>query len=257
MKLTLIGKALTHSQSPKIWERIFTCNNVNGTFTISDIPSISHLQEIIKEKDLDGFTVTIPYKQEIIPLLHSISPEAKAIGAINAVQIIEGKLHGYNTDLIGYERLLAATAAKASVDLQQKLRTLILGHGGAAKAVIYAHHKMGHDITIVSRHADKNVPSIAYEDISTLQPYDIIVNTTPLGMFPNTETYPAIPYSTIRQNTIAIDLVYNPQFTTFCKLCSTNGAIAQSGLLMLEQQAEAFFEIILNNNTKISTENKL
>ncbi len=240
MKLALLGRNLSHSYSIKLWNELWHKKGVKGHFQIIDTDDISNIRISVKELDLDGFTVTIPYKEDIIPLLDVISPEAKAAGAVNAVQIKGNKFYGYNTDIYGYIALLQYAVQST------KNRVLICGYGGAAKAVEYAHQQLGHNITVASRRPIEGKVTISYSDLEKkgLGEFDIIVNTTPLGMYPNTETFPPLPYTTIAKGSVAIDLVYNPSETAFMKLCTDNGASAHNGLLMLEKQAESFYNIL-------------
>lgn len=221
----LLGHPLSHSFS-KSWfeERGYPFQNFDYATVeefLATLPS-----------DLQGFTVTIPHKEAIIPYLSEIDPTAKEVGAVNCVTVRDGKLKGYNTDIIGFTESL-----RPHLTSEHK-RAAVLGSGGASKAVQFSLRELGIDYIVVSRSGD------GYDrfDPSTV---DIIVNTTPLGMFPNVDTLPPIDYSMIRRGTICYDLVYNPTKTAFMELCSAKDAIVIGGLEMLHLQAEAAVQLYL------------
>lgn len=237
----LIGRHLQHSFSPAYFANKFEQEAISDCvyklFPLAQIKDFKGLLQ--KNLNLAGLNVTIPYKQAIIPFLDALSPQAAQIGAVNTIQFMEGKLIGHNTDVYGFQ-----------TSLEQKLRptpfdskALILGTGGASKAVAYALENMGIAYQYVSR--KKTLHALCYELISPelLQEYLIIINTTPLGMSPNIETCPLLPYTEIGSKHILFDLVYNPRQTLFLKKGLEQGAQTINGLEMLHLQAEKAWNI--------------
>ena len=238
----LIGKKLGHSFSRDFFNNKFQCENIIAEYLNFEIDSIDELNNIIDSNpDLMGLNVTIPYKEKIIPLLSEIDPMAKAIGAVNTIKISrcssDINLVGYNTDIIGFTNslkpLLNSTHKKA----------LILGTGGAAKAMIAGLESLGLDVERVSR--SKGNADFTYSDLTDdiIRQHTVIVNSTPLGMWPDIYSAPQIPYDAIGENHVVFDAVYNPNPTKFLELCSQNGAVIKSGLEMLHGQAIAAWEI--------------
>jgi shikimate dehydrogenase len=185
---------------------------------------------------LSGFNVTIPHKQTIMPLLSVISEEAQAIGAVNCVKVSPNGLEGYNTDVVGIRKSLEGVVLEGA-------KALVLGTGGASKAVQYVLREGGAEVKIVSR--AQGVADLTYEDLSEalIASTDIIVNTTPLGMFPNVETAPILPYSALSAKHTLFDCVYNPQQTKFLQLGAEYGARTIDGLTMFYAQAEESYRI--------------
>ncbi len=237
----LIGKKLGHSFSKAYFTEKFLLNNLNYSYQNIEIQNIEDIIPYIKEhKNLKGFNVTVPYKEEIIPLLDEIDITAKEVGAVNTVKIYDdGKLKGFNTDVVGFERLLEKTTRPQDYKTTSKL-ALILGSGGASKAVQYVLKKKGIPYKIVSRKS-----GMGYEELNTIgfEPYSIIINATPVGMFPNVNECLELPYSTANENNVFIDLIYNPEETLFMKKGKAQGAAAYNGLTMLHEQAEAAWNI--------------
>jgi len=183
--------------------------------------------------------VTIPYKEEVIPFLDKIDRKAKKIGAVNTIKITKsGKLKGYNTDFYGFRNSLKPLLKK------EHKKALILGTGGASKAIAFALKKLGIQYTFVSR-TKKSEKMLTYSELTenTIKEYLLIVNTTPLGTHPNTSDKPDIPYNFISDKHILYDLIYNPSETLFLKLGKEKGATIKNGLEMLELQAEKAWEI--------------
>ena len=231
----LIGYPLGHSASAAYFGEKFTAQSIDAEYTLYPIESIEQVESL--RSKLSGFNVTIPYKKAIIPYLATISPEAAAVGAVNCVKIdSDGKMHGYNTDVVGIR------ASLAPYTLQGK-RALILGTGGAAAAVLYMLKELGMNVTMVSRKTAEGV--ICYQDITEQTIYDttLIVNATPVGMYPHTEQAPQIPYQAISTNHILFDLIYNPAQTLFLKLGAERGATTIGGGEMFCCQAEASWDI--------------
>lgn len=238
----LLGKTLKHSFSKDFFEKKFEREQLECSYENFEINDISHLDEILNsQNDLQGFNVTIPYKEQIIPFLDELSEEAKVIGAVNTVKIIEKdgnkKLVGYNTDAHGFSKSL-----KPFLTLHHQ-KALVLGTGGASKAVVYSLMKLGIDVIQVSR--DRNKSPITYSELSgeLLKHYLLIVNTTPLGMYPDSDSFPDIPYHGITKEHLLYDLVYNPEETLFLKKGKEQGAETMNGKQMLVLQAEKAWEI--------------
>ena len=193
---------------------------------------------IAKNSDLQGFNVTIPYKEKIIQYLDAIDDEAQKIGAVNVVKITnDRKLIGYNTDFYGFSKSLESLLTK------NHQKALILGTGGASKAIFYALEQLKIPYTIVSR--TKNATNITYTEIDKkiILEHQIIINATPLGTFPNVNNCPDIPYNYLNNNHLCYDLIYNPSESLFLKLAKEKGALTKNGLEMLQLQAEKSWEI--------------
>ena len=237
----LVGKKLGHSFSKDYFTEKFLLNNLNYSYQNIEIQNIEDIIPYIKEhKNLKGFNVTIPYKEEIIPFLDDIEITAKEVGAVNTVKIYDdGSLKGFNTDVVGFEKLLEKTTRLQDYKTTSK-RALILGSGGASKAVQYVLNKKGIPYKIVSRKL-----GMGYEEINIkgFEPYSIIINATPVGMFPNVNECLELPYSTADEHNVFIDLIYNPGETLFMKKGKAQGAAAYNGLTMLHEQAEAAWNI--------------
>ena len=237
----LVGKKLGHSFSKDYFTEKFLLNNLNYSYQNIEIQNIEDIIPYIKEhKNLKGFNVTVPYKEEIIPLLDEIDITAKEVGAVNSVKIYDdGSLKGFNTDVVGFEKLLEKTTRLQDYKTTSKL-ALILGSGGASKAVQYVLNKKGIPYKIVSRKL-----GMGYEEINIkgFEPYSIIINATPVGMFPNVNECLELPYSTADEHNVFIDLIYNPEETLFIKKGKAQGAAAYNGLTMLHEQAEAAWNI--------------
>ena len=244
----LVGKKLGHSFSKDYFTEKFLLNNLNYSYQNIEIQNIENIIPYIKEhKNLKGFNVTIPYKEEIIPFLDDIDITAKEVGAVNTVKIYDdGSLKGFNTDVVGFERLLEKTTRPQDYKTTSKL-ALILGSGGASKAVQYVLKKKGIPYKIVSRKLGMRNEELGmgYEELNTIgfEPYSIIINATPVGMFPNVNECLELPYSTANENNVFIDLIYNPDETLFMKKGKAQGSAAYNGLTMLHEQAEAAWNI--------------
>ncbi|PIF44272.1 shikimate dehydrogenase [Chryseobacterium sp. 52] len=234
-KLGLIGKNISYSFSKKFFEDKFQKLMLKDfTYDIFDLNEINEVENLLTDSELLGFNVTIPYKEKIIDYLDSLSDEAEKIGAVNCVLIHDGKKTGYNTDAFGFEKTLLLHKKK----FQDK--ALILGNGGAAKAVQYVMDK--HDIpsVIVSRNSEINFKNI---DIETVRNHKIIIQCTPVGTFPHVEDCLEFPFEGITSEHLVIDLIYNPNYTQFIIKASEKGAKTVNGYYMLEQQAEKAWEI--------------
>ena len=241
-KYGLIGFPLGHSFSISYFNQKFSDEGIDARYENFEIPSIDQLQEIIDSNpELKGLNVTIPYKEKVIEFLDSVTPEAQAIGAVNVIKVKhEGKsikLKGYNSDVIGFTQSI-----EPMLDKKRHKKALILGTGGASKAVNYGLKSLGLETVYVSRY--ERPGTIQYNKITpeVVKEYNVIVNCTPLGMYPKTEECPELPYEAMDQHTILYDLIYNPNETLFMKRGAQYGAQTKNGLEMLLLQAFASWE---------------
>jgi shikimate dehydrogenase len=237
----LIGRHLQHSFSPAYFANKFKQEGILGcAYDLFPLAQIEDFKSLLqKNLNLAGLNVTIPYKQAIIPFLDDLSPQALQIGAVNTIQFVEGQLIGHNTDVYGFQTSLE----KALSSTQFNSKALVLGTGGASKAVVYALQEMNIPYQYVSRVSTAD--ALSYEILSPklVQNHLIIINTTPLGMSPNIESCPFLPYAAIGQAHILFDLVYNPKQTLFMKRGAEQGAKTINGLEMLHLQAEKAWNI--------------
>ena len=230
----LIGFPLGHSLSASYFGDKFAREGIDAEY--SPLP-IERAEEVLPHcAKLLGFNVTIPHKQAIMPHLAAISDEARAIGAVNCVKVTAEGLVGYNTDVIGIRKSLEGVSLNGS-------KAIVLGTGGASKAVQYVLHEGGAEVAVVSR--SKGAADLTYEDLTAefIANCDIIVNTTPLGMFPNVDSAPELPYSALSAKQTLFDCVYNPRQTKFLQLGAEQGARTIDGMTMFEAQAEASWRI--------------
>lgn len=237
----LIGYPLGHSFSKKYFSSKFEKEGLaDCIFDLYPLANISDFPNLIKsQQDLLGLAVTIPYKQLIIPFLSGIDPNTRNVGAVNCIKIIKEKLIGYNTDIVGFE--------KSFLPLLQPYhqRALVLGTGGAAKAVQYVLQKIHLPFLQVSRKVSPGNGIISYKDLDEkiIQDHTVIINCTPVGMVPNENTYPDIPYQYITTKHLLYDLIYKPETTLFLQKGLTLGALAKNGYDMLILQAEENWRI--------------
>ena len=241
-KYGLIGYPLGHSFSISYFNQKFADEGINATYENFEIPSIDDLPEIIdRYPNLRGLNVTIPYKEKVIPFLDSISPEARAIGAVNVIRVTHQKnktlLKGYNSDVIGFTQSI-----EPMIDPKWHKKALILGTGGASKAINYGLKSLGIEPVFVSRY--ERPGTIQYQSITpdVVHEYNVIVNCTPMGMYPNTDECPQLPYEAMDSHTILYDLIYNPDQTLFMRNGAKYGAEVKNGLEMLLLQAFASWE---------------
>ncbi|HPE76305.1 MAG TPA: shikimate dehydrogenase [Draconibacterium sp.] len=242
-KYGLIGFPLTHSFSKRYFTEKFETENIDSTYDNFEIDNISKFPEIIKNNpDLIGLNVTIPYKEQVIPFLDDLNESAKEIGAVNTVKIIrsgsEIQLKGFNTDTYGFE-----TSLKPLLKPHHK-KALILGTGGASKALKYVLTKLGIEFISASIEELKE-NEIKYEEIdgNMMKERHLIINATPLGTYPKVETYPNIPYLYITDKHLLFDLVYNPEISAFLRKGMDMGAATKNGYEMLLLQAKKSYEI--------------
>lgn len=243
-KYGLIGYPLKHSFSIGYFNEKFKAENIDAEYVNFEIPTINDFMQVIEENpDLCGLNVTIPYKEQVIPFLDELEKDTAKIGAVNVIKIVrlpkgKVKLVGYNSDIIGFtqsiEPLLQSHHKKA----------LILGTGGASKAVYHGLNNLGIESTFVSR-TKKNNKFLTYEELTpeVMASHTVIVNTTPVGMFPKVDFCPNIPYEQLTSDHLLYDLLYNPNETLFMKKGQAQGAITKNGLEMLLLQAFAAWEI--------------
>lgn len=237
----LIGYPLSHSFSKRYFEKKFEKEGLDDCrFENFSIPTINDLinQVIPGNPGLEGVAVTIPYKQAVLPFLHSVDGIPEGLRACNCIKIKEGKLTGFNTDYIGFQE-----SFKTGLRPHHK-QALILGNGGATASVIFVLQRMGIGYKIVSRQLH-NGSDYVYEEITgdIIKQYPLIINTTPLGMYPNTDTCPPLPYNAISSQHYLYDLVYNPELTLFLQNGKEKGATVKNGADMLEIQAEENWKI--------------
>ena len=236
----LIGKSLSHSFSRSYFEKKFIENELNDHFYKNfELETIEQFSNVLKTQNLKGLNVTNPYKESIIPFLDELSIEAKEIGAVNCINIVNGKTIGYNTDAYGFGQSI-----KPFLDTTHG-RALILGTGGASKAVAYALKKIGVEVFFATSSNKKNTNTFFYDEINEgmMSAFKLIINTTPLGLYPNINEAPALPYHLFTDKHLAYDLIYNPEQTLFLKQAKEKGAVTINGLSMLHLQAQKRWEI--------------
>jgi len=241
-KYGLIGYPLGHSFSISYFNQKFADEGINAKYENYEIQSIDELTEILdKTPELRGLNVTIPYKEKVLPFLDSISPEARAIGAVNVIRVTHDKnkirLKGFNSDVIGFTQSI-----EPMIDSKRHKKALILGTGGASKAISYGLKSLGLETVFVSRY--ERPGTIQYGKITpeVVKEYNVIVNCTPIGMYPKTDDCPPLPYEAMDKHTILYDLIYNPDQTMFMRRGAEYGAQVKNGLEMLLLQAFASWE---------------
>lgn len=238
-KFGLIGKDLSHSFSRTFFTQKFDKEKYKHSYQNFELDTVDQFSELISNvKDLKGLNVTIPYKEEIIPYLDKLDKEAAKIGAVNTIKFRkDGKLIGYNTDHYGFAKVLADL-----FPIKEKT-ALILGTGGASKAIKYVLDAMAFDYQIVSRQS--SIDTISYDELNeeVISNHLLIVNCTPLGTAPNIDECPRIPYQFVTEDHILFDLIYNPSETEFMKRGFIKGARVSNGRKMLEHQAKKSWRI--------------
>lgn len=240
-KYGLIGKHLGHSFSIGYFNEKFQSEGIDATYENFEISTVDGIREIIDTNpELKGLNVTIPYKEEVINYLDFVSPNAREIGAVNVIKVVhKGKktiLKGYNSDIIGF------TKSIEPILKPYHKKALILGTGGAAKAVMTGLKSLGVETLMVSRSTRPN--TIRYEQLTPnlVQEYNVIVNCTPLGMYPKVNEFPQLPYEGMNEKNLLYDLIYNPDETMFMRKGKAQGAVTKNGLEMLLLQAFASWE---------------
>lgn len=233
----LIGKSLGHSFSPGFFKSFFQDQGIEAQYKLIELDAIEHVRPIL-DGAYHGLNVTIPYKEEIIPFLDELSPEAKAIGAVNTIVFSEGKAIGFNTDAFGFQQSI-----KPFLTFEHE-RALILGTGGSSKAVGYVLRNLGIQVNFLSR----NEPSgqqFSYEQVNEamLSACKLIVNCTPVGMFPAMDACPLPSFQGIGPSHLVVDLIYNPEETLLLKEAKSLGAATLNGFPMLKAQALKSWEL--------------
>ena len=234
----LIGRNIGYSFSKNYFTKKFELENISCSYLNFDIESLKILEPIFSENKIAGLNVTTPYKEEIINYLDEIEQTALYIGAVNTIKIIKNKKIGYNTDYLGFEKSLVNIINK------EKIQTaLILGSGGATKAIKYSLENLGISHNTVSR--TKGKCKYTYKDLSKeiINNHRLIINCSPVGTFPNVDKSPKVPYKFLNQQNILYDLVYNPSESLFLKKGLERGCKIKNGLEMLEIQAEESWRI--------------
>lgn len=235
----LIGKSLGHSFSPGYFEQKFQAEGIeDAQYDLFELPSIQSLSSLLQTPNLVGLNVTIPYKQEALSFVDQLDPEAAAVGAVNTLHVTAHGVAGYNTDIVGFRACL-----KPFLRAHHQ-RALILGTGGASAAVRYVLEQLGLQCVSVSR-SPEGPNQVAYEELraEAMTHFKLIVNTTPVGQFPDVSARPSLPYDGLERQHLLVDLIYNPEQTTFLAEGQRRGASTVNGLPMLHAQAEASWAI--------------
>jgi len=240
-KLGLIGEKLDYSFSKSYFESKFKQEKIEGwSYELFELANIHLLPQLLAQSSLVGINVTIPYKQAVLKYLHAIDPVAATIGAVNTIAISDaGLLKGYNTDAIGFRESLLYLLGDSDI---KDIKALVLGTGGASKAITYVLNLLGIAFKVVSRSADKGVTYTSLHK-STVEAHRLLVNCTPLGTHPNLSECPLLPYEGITNQHFLYDLVYNPQKSLFLQRGEAQGAAILNGQHMLVSQAEAAWRI--------------
>ncbi len=236
-KFGLVGSRLGHSYSKTFFTTYFEEYNIDASYENMVVPSIEDLN-IVLNSGIDGCNVTIPYKETIIPFLDELSQEAKAIGAVNCVQIKDGKKIGYNTDAFGFQQSIKPFLTN------RHERAAIFGTGGASKAVEYVLKQLGIDVIFVSR-TPKGENQFDYSNVNEhlLKACKLLINTTPVGMYPNVDETLPIPFEFLTSEHLVVDLIYNPSVTKLLENARAAGAQILNGETMLKQQALKSWDI--------------
>jgi shikimate dehydrogenase len=227
----LVGKTLVYSFSRNFFEKLFAEQGINAEYRNFELQNIEQIREVFA-LDPSGLNVTIPYKEEIIPFLDDLSAEAKEIGAVNVVQFKDGKRIGHNTDAYGFQQSLKPFLTN------KHERAMILGTGGASKAVACVFKKIGIDVIFISRNPEgpKQFPYAAIND-HMVSACKVVVNCTPVGTYPSVDESVLFPYHHLTADHLVVDLIYNPEKTKFLQLSQENGATILNGESMLKEQA--------------------
>lgn len=234
----LIGKRLDHSFSKTYFQEKFINEQIkDAEYDLYPLESIKEFKSLIQKKALKGLNVTIPYKTDVMTFLDDIDPIAQKINAVNTIVVKNGKTKGYNTDYLGFQKSIRPFLAYTH------RRALILGTGGASKAIKYSLEQLNISYIEVSREANSNQLSYTELDEAVMNSVQMIVNCTPLGTFPKVAEMPPIPYQYIGSSHFVVDLIYNPSETAFMAKAKSNGALVTNGLNMLKIQAEESWKL--------------
>lgn len=240
----LIGYPLTHSFSIDYFNHKFHAEDINAEYINFEIEDIGDLMEIIAEQpQLNGLNVTSPYKEQVLPYMSKLDESAQVVGAVNVIKFVKDpkdghlELHGYNSDVMGFYRSIE------SLLNENRKKAMVLGTGGASKAVAHALKQLGVEVTLVSR--QKTAQTVVYEEITKamVHAHKIIINATPLGKFPDVDKCPDFPYKFLTRDHLCYDLIYNPEETLFMKNARKMGAEVKNGLEMLLLQAFESYSI--------------
>ena len=240
----IIGKSLNHSFSPQYFNNFFEELGIAEEYRAFPLDKVADFPGLLLDNpNLKGLNVTIPYKESIISFLNELDQDARAIGAVNCIKIENGKLKGFNTDFLGFAQTL-----KPFLKLQNHQNALILGTGGASKAVAYALQSLNISYHFISRIKKEN--SFSYDELTDeiIKKHTLIINTTPLGTVPEIESCPEIPYNYLTKNHLLYDLIYNPAQSQFLKNGAQQGATIKNGYDMLIAQAQASWAIWQNED---------
>jgi shikimate dehydrogenase len=241
MQFGLLGKKLSHSFSKSYFEKKFSKEQLaDHSYTNFEISDIAEFPLLLKNNpELKGLNITVPFKESVIPFLDSIDDVSREIGAVNCIKIQNGKTKGFNTDAYGFRQSI-----KPFLEPKHE-RALIFGTGGSSKAVAYVLRQMGVNYYFVTSSVKKSANTFFYKELNSVifSQFHLLINCTPLGMFPDIDACPDIPYDEVTANHLAYDLIYNPEQTLFLKKCGEKGAITMNGLSMLQLQAEKSWEI--------------
>lgn len=232
----LIGHPLKNSFSAGYFNAKFQSLGISAVYKNFPLAHINELEQLLAEHpQMAGLNVTIPYKEAVIPFLDGLSETAEKVGAVNTIQFVNNKLIGHNTDVFGFERSLLPLLKPWHQN------ALVLGTGGASKAVVHVLRRLGITYSMVSRNEESG---ILYEELdkAMVRSHQLVINCTPLGMFPDVDTFPFIPYQFFTDLHIAYDLIYLPEETKFLSFARQHGAVTKNGLQMLELQAEKAWE---------------
>lgn len=242
----LLGNPLSHSFSQKYFSEKFQRENINGCIYVNfETPDLdAKVEDLKNDANLCGLNVTIPYKTEILSWLDFVSPVCKEIGACNCIKIENKKWSGFNTDVTGFEKTFYPKLQS------HHSKALILGTGGSSKAVAYVLKKLGIEYLFVSRIKNNSLNIIGYDDVTPgiMLEYNIVINTTPLGMFPKIDSSPDLPYEFVSEKHYFFDLIYNPDTTLFLAKAKEKGATIENGKEMLRIQADESWRIWNNES---------
>lgn len=244
----LIGRHLGHSFSQRWFETLFAQLGLSGyTYRLAEMPDLDGLRQWVADNRISGFNVTVPYKQSVMSLLDAVDATAAAVGAVNCVTVEDGRLVGHNTDCQAFRETFREALPVPHTALQGEV--LVLGTGGAARAVAYALGELGIKYLFVSRHPDQHRNAISYDEAADrlqAQEATVIVNATPVGMFPDSETSPWPRTDLLANAVLVYDLVYNPSPTLLMRQAAASGVPAVDGLAMLHRQTELSWQHFQN-----------
>ena len=241
LRFGLIGQSLQHSFSQQFFTDFFLKNDIDGSYDNLEFQSIDSLQSFFKEAvyNYNGLNVTIPYKAAVIPFLDQIDEEAKRIGAVNTIKVVSGRLIGYNTDVFGFRQSIKPFLTN------KHEKAMVIGTGGASKAIDFVLKKIGLDVLFISRHSKNSDHIFTYEDINhyMVDACKLVVNCTPVGSYPSINDQVFFPYEHLSEDHLVIDLIYNPSKTVFLEKSETQGAQILNGSSMLREQAMKSWKI--------------